>query len=90
VKQTIKRSIDAIVRLRKSRPKEFDWSIYGIGTGVLAGALIGGVGIAALGGAVGISASTIMGFIGGMIGNRAGVEKDNGARSQAGQPSKST
>ena len=48
--------------------------------GALVGALfIGGVGIAALGGAVGVSGWAILGFIGLLIGNRVGTEKDKSA-----------
>jgi uncharacterized protein YcfJ len=84
VKRTIKCSIDAIIGFRKSRPKQFRWSIYGAAVGAFVGAFIGGVGVAALGVAFGMPAFIILAIVGGMIGNRVGVEKDNAARSQRG------
>lgn len=82
MKHTIKRGADAIGGFRKSRPKEFRWSIYGIVVGALVGVFFGGVGIAALGGAIGVPASIILATVGGMIGNRVGVEKDRATRDQ--------
>jgi predicted lipid-binding transport protein (Tim44 family) len=80
VAQKIKRAAAAIRDLRKSRPGEFRWSIYGLGVGALVGAVfVGGIGIAALGTAFGAPASAILAVIGGMIGNRVGVEKDKAA-----------
>jgi hypothetical protein len=79
MKQILKRSAVAIYSLSKSRPSEFRWSIYGVGVGTLAGVFFGGVGIAALGTAVGVPASLIFATVGGIIGNRVGVEKDNNA-----------
>ena len=38
------------------------------------------LGVAALGGALGVPASVILATVGGMIGNRVGVEKDKAAR----------
>lgn len=84
MKQTIKRGADVIRGFSKSRPREFRWSIYGMVVGAFAGVFIGGVGIAALGVAVGVPAFIILAIVGGMIGNRVGVEKDNALRSQRG------
>ncbi|WGD55642.1 hypothetical protein QA641_18210 [Bradyrhizobium sp. CB1650] len=72
----IKRTAAALRGFRRSRPREFFWSIYGILGGVLVGASIGGIGIAVLGSAFGVPAFVIFAIIGGMIGNRVGVEKD--------------
>lgn len=58
---------------RKTQTK---WSLAGIVLGALVGLSIGGVGIAAMGGAVGIPAAIIFAALGGMIGNRDGVGKD--------------
>ncbi len=82
MKHTIKRGADAIRGFRKSRPREFHWSIYGMAVGALVGAFVGGVGVAALGGALGVPASVILATVGGMIGNRVGVEKDKAAPGQ--------
>jgi hypothetical protein len=77
MKDRLRRVAVAIWVFVRSRPKECRWSIYGFVVGALSGVLfIGGVGIAALGGAVGASAWAILGVIGGMVGNRIGVEKD--------------
>ncbi|MET4603679.1 uncharacterized protein YcfJ [Bradyrhizobium sp. JR4.1] len=73
---TMMRAAATLRGIRKSRPKELRWSIYGVVAGVLVGASIGGIGVAILGGAFGISAAVVLGIIGGMIGNRVGVEKD--------------
>ena len=40
------------------------------------------LGVAALGGALGVPASVILATVGGMIGNRVGVEKDKAAPGQ--------
>jgi predicted lipid-binding transport protein (Tim44 family) len=79
----IKRTAAAIRSFRKSRPKEVRWSFYGMVMGALVGgAFVGGIGVAALGMAFGVPASVILAVIGGMIGNRVGVEKDKAALSQ--------
>jgi uncharacterized protein YcfJ len=79
MRHKIKRTAAAIRRFRKSRPREFRWSIYGSVVGALVGTFIGGIGVAALGIAFGAPASIILAVIGGMIGNRVGVEKDKAA-----------
>jgi predicted lipid-binding transport protein (Tim44 family) len=81
MRQTIKRGAVAVRGLSKSRPREVRWSIGGAAVGALAGIFLGGVGIAALGTAFGVPAFVILAIVGGMIGNRVGVEKDNKARS---------
>ena len=60
MKHAIKRGAQAIHGFRKSRPREFRWSIYGIVVGALVGAFVGGVGVAALGSALGVPASVIL------------------------------
>ncbi len=82
MKQTIRRGAWAVRAISKARPREFRWSIYGILVGALAGTFIGGMGIAVLGLAFGLPASLISAIVGGMIGNRVGVEKDHKARSE--------
>jgi hypothetical protein len=80
MKDRSRRVAVAIYGFARSRPKECRWSIYGFVVGALLGAFfIGGVGIAALGSAVGASAWAILGFIGLLIGNRVGTEKDKPA-----------
>ena len=80
MKDQSRRVAVTIYGIARSRPKECRWSIYGFLAGALLGALfIGGVGIAALGGAVGVSAWAILSFIGLLIGNRVGTEKDKSA-----------
>lgn len=44
------------------------WCVFGL--------LVGGVGIAALGGATGVPAAVILGLVGGIVGNRYGISKD--------------
>lgn len=51
-------------------------SVGGTVLGIVAGLLIGGIGIAAMGDDVGVPASVILALIGAIIGNRAGVELD--------------
>ena len=57
-------------------PQEVKNTAAGIATGLAAGAAIGGVGIAALGGAVGVSGAVALAAIGGLVGNRIGISKD--------------
>lgn len=76
MKQVIKRNAAAVIGFGKSRPREVRWSIYGMALGGTAGVLVGGVGIAALGGAMGVPAALVLAIVGGMIGNRIGVGKD--------------
>jgi len=76
VRSKILRAVAALRCVPKSRPKELRWSIYGVVAGVLLGASLGGIGVAILGGAFGLPAAVVLGIIGGMIGNRVGIEKD--------------
>jgi hypothetical protein len=76
MKQAIRRSVVKVSALTKTRQREIGWSIAGVVLGVIAGLFVGGVGIAAGGSAFGVPASVILALLGGMIGNRIGVEKD--------------
>ena len=60
-------------------PNELKSTIAGIATGLLAGAVIGGIGIAAVGGAVGVSGAAVLAVAGGLVGNRIGISKDRRA-----------
>lgn len=76
MKSLFNRGVSAAGDFRRSRPKEVYWSTAGIVAGAASGFLIGGVGIAAGGSAVGIPAAFILAIVGGLIGNRIGVEID--------------
>ncbi len=58
------------------RPKEVKWTVIGGASGVPVGLAIGGVGVVALGGGVGIPAAALCSVVGAAIGNRFGVGKD--------------
>ena len=58
------------------RPRETIWSVVGLVAGVLLGMLLGGVGIAAFGGAIGLPWFIISSILFGVVGNRYGVERD--------------
>lgn len=60
----------------KARPAETRWSLIGAGLGAALGFLVGGVGIAAMGGAAGVPAAVILALLGALIGNRYGISKD--------------
>ena len=60
----------------KARPAETRWSLIGAAAGAVLGLLIGGVGIAAMGGAKGVPAAVILALLGAFIGNRYGISKD--------------
>lgn len=77
-----------LVRLLKSRPNEAKGTLIGAAAGLPIGLMVGGVGIVAMGGAVGIPAALIAGVVGGAVGNRIGVEKDIPARSTKDQADK--
>ncbi|MBU2328349.1 MAG: hypothetical protein KJ755_13500 [Alphaproteobacteria bacterium] len=65
-----------ILSCAKARPAEARWSLFGAAIGAFLGLLIGGVGIAAMGGGAGLPAAVILAFVGGMLGNRYGISKD--------------
>jgi uncharacterized protein YcfJ len=81
MKQAIKRGVAIAGDIHKRRPQEVRWSIAGMMAGALLGLLVGGVGIAAFGGARGVPAFLILGIVGGVIGNRVGLEKDRRPKS---------
>jgi hypothetical protein len=64
----------------KARPAETRWSLIGALAGAVVGLLIGGVGIAAMGGAKGVPAAILLAFVGGIVGNRYGISKDRPVR----------
>jgi len=64
----------------KARPAETRWSLIGAAVGAMLGFLIGGVGIAAMGGAAGVPAALILAIAGGVLGNRYGISKDRPVR----------
>jgi hypothetical protein len=63
-------------------PQELKNTIAGVATGLVAGAAIGGVGIAAAGTAVGVSGAAVLAVAGGLVGNRIGISKDRKALRQ--------
>ena len=72
----MKRTFTAAKHAAKSRPYETKWSLFGLIAGTTVGLFIGGVGVAALGGAIGVPAAIMLGLVGALVGNRYGVEKD--------------
>ncbi|MDR6664003.1 hypothetical protein [Rhizobium sp. 1399] len=80
MKQKISAGAQKISGAAKARPAETKWSIIGAAAGAILGLLIGGVGIAAMGGAAGVPAALILAVIGGVVGNRYGISKDRPVR----------
>lgn len=80
MKQQLEANARKVAAAAKARPAETRWSIIGAAAGAVLGLLIGGVGIAAMGGAAGIPAAVILAFIGGIVGNRYGISKDRPVR----------
>jgi predicted lipid-binding transport protein (Tim44 family) len=80
MKQQLEASARKVAAAAKARPAETRWSIIGAAAGAVLGLLIGGVGIAAMGGAAGIPAAVILALIGGIVGNRYGISKDRPVR----------
>ena len=76
MKIVLKKSAVRAAAFAKGRPSEITGTAIGTIAGVAAGLLIGGVGIVALGGAFGLSASAILALVGGLVGNRIGMERD--------------
>lgn len=76
MKQRISSGARKVAAAAKARPAETRWSVIGAAAGALMGLLIGGVGIAAMGGAAGVPAAVILALVGGIIGNRYGISKD--------------
>jgi hypothetical protein len=67
-------------------PQEVKSTAAGIATGLAAGAAIGGIGVAALGGAVGVSGAAALAVVGGLVGNRIGISKDRRAQNRRADP----
>lgn len=76
MKQRLDSNARKVAAAAKARPVETRWSLIGAAAGAVIGLLIGGVGIAAMGGAAGVPAAIILALVGGMVGNRYGVSKD--------------
>lgn len=76
MKQRISSGAQKVAAAAKARPAETRWSLIGAAAGALIGLLIGGVGIAAMGGAAGVPAAVIFALVGGALGNRYGISKD--------------
>lgn len=76
MKHHIARGASKASAFAAARPQETRWSLFGVAVGFVTGLLAGGVGIAAMGGAVGIPAAIILALVGGVLGNRYGISKD--------------
>lgn len=80
MRKHLSRGVGSATKLAKARPQEVRWSLIGAVAGAAIGFAIGGVGIASMGGAVGIPAAVILAAIGGMLGNRYGISRDRPLR----------
>lgn len=58
---------------RWAMTREGRWTFGGIAVGVLAGLMVGGMGLALLGGAIALKGWAVFGAISGLIGNRLGL-----------------
>ena len=76
MKQKIQDGVRKVGDAAKARPQEARWSIIGVIAGAAIGLMIGGVGIAAMGGARGVPAALILAIVFGFIGNRYGIGRD--------------
>ncbi|NKJ77743.1 hypothetical protein [Rhizobium leguminosarum] len=76
MKKIVSKGAKTVSQAAKARPAETRWSIIGAAVGVVIGLLVGGVGIAALGGATGVPAALILGVMGAFFGNRYGISRD--------------
>ena len=76
MKQKISSSAQKLSNAAKARPAETRWSLIGAGAGAVIGLMVGGVGVAAMGGGAGVPAAVILAVVGGMLGNRYGISKD--------------
>ena len=76
MKKQISSGAQKVASAAKARPAETRWSLIGAAAGAALGLVIGGVGVVAMGGGVGIPAAVILAVFGGMLGNRYGVGKD--------------
>ncbi|NEH55254.1 hypothetical protein GR198_05770 [Rhizobium leguminosarum] len=80
MKQKLSSGAQKVAAAAKARPAETRWSLIGAVVGVFLGLLIGGVGVAAMGGAAGVPAALILALVGGIVGNRYGISKDRPVR----------
>ncbi|MDX0599619.1 hypothetical protein GOD17_31730 [Sinorhizobium medicae] len=80
MKQKLSSGAQKITAAAKARPAETRWSLIGVAAGALIGLMIGGIGVAAMGGAAGIPAALILAVVGGVVGNRYGISKDRPVR----------
>ncbi len=79
MRERLKSKVDAARSYARSNPKEAKWSLGGAVTGAVAGFAIGGVGIAAMGGAKGANFLVVMlvlAIVLGLVGNRIGIALD--------------
>lgn len=76
MKQKLSVGAQKISDAAKARPTETRWSLIGAALGVVIGLSVGGVGIAAMGGAKGVPAALVLAVVGAVIGNRYGISKD--------------
>jgi hypothetical protein len=74
---------DSAADLIRNRKHEVRWIVYGATAGLVGGAIIGGVGIAALGSAIGLPAAALLAGSGAIVGSRIGVERDRIAARKA-------
>lgn len=58
------------------RPQETRWSVAGAVIGLVFGLIFGGVGVAAFGGALGLSGFLVFPLLFGIVGNRYGIGRD--------------
>ena len=63
-------------------PKAVKNTVAGIATGFVVGTAIGGVGVAAMGGAIGVPTAAVLACAGGVVGNRIGVRRDSVPRAR--------
>ncbi|MBY5660417.1 hypothetical protein [Rhizobium leguminosarum] len=80
MKDRLSSGAQKVATAAKARPAETRWSLIGAVTGAVFGLLVGGVGIAAMGGAAGVPAAVILALVGGVVGNRYGISKDRAVR----------
>ncbi|PDT50936.1 MULTISPECIES: hypothetical protein [Sinorhizobium] len=80
MKQKLSLGAQKVTAAAKARPAETRWSLIGASAGAVLGLLVGGVGIAAMGGAAGVPAAVILALVGGVLGNRYGISKDRPVR----------
>lgn len=76
MKQKFSFGAQKVAAAARARPAETRWSIIGAVAGAVLGLLVGGVGIAAMGGAAGVPAAVILALVGGVLGNRYGISRD--------------